>query len=64
MTHITDQTALELTLEEVDNDRVIPSLVIIPALLCDFIVRHVVKVGHFNVRFLQNPIHVFVETIE
>lgn len=58
------QSALELTLEKVHDDGIVPSLVVGPASLSNFLICHIVEIGEFNVGLLQNAVQILMKTVE
>jgi hypothetical protein len=57
---MTNQSTFELALEQIHNDRIISGLMVGPAFACYFLIWHVVEIRQLNVRFLDDPIQVFM----
>lgn len=59
-----DQSGLVLSLEEINNDRVIASLVNIPAVTRNFLVRPAIGIRNLGVGLLDDAVQVLVQTIQ
>lgn len=63
----TDEGALQLSLEEVDNDTVIPFLVPVPTLLAQvgqlLVITTSLPIGFLDIRFLVDSVQILVKTV-
>ena len=69
MTRHTLQPIPELPLEKVDNETVIPHPINLPLLFARDLLRQLLQLGfthwrHFVIRFVQDAVQVFVQTIQ
>lgn len=64
----TNQGALQLPLEQIDNDTVVSLLIPVPALLPKLsqllVATTRLPIGLLDIRFLQNPVQVLMQTIQ
>ena len=58
------QPTFILTVEEINDDRVVTSFVLVPTFLGNLVLWPTSVVRHLDIRFLQNSVEVLVQTIE
>lgn len=59
-----DQSGFVLALEEIDDDRVIASLMNIPAVIRNLLVWPSIGIGNLSVGLLNDAVQVLVQTIQ